>query len=90
MNVVEIAPLTAGSPVPLTVNVYVPEEVPFPEFPDGACQKSPQPVIAPRAVISRKAPSIERQLRRREGIPRKTRKARTAPPLAPIHPRPLL
>jgi hypothetical protein len=30
-------------------------------------------------------PNIDRQLRRRAGIPRNTRKAKTAPP-APIHP----
>jgi hypothetical protein len=42
--------------------------------------------MPPRAIINATAPNNERQLRRRDGIPRKTRKARTAPPPAPNHP----
>jgi hypothetical protein len=34
-------------------------------------------------------PSIDRQLRRLAGIPKKTSRARTAPPPAPAHPLPL-
>ena len=55
-------------------------------FPAGACQKSPHADMPPRAIINATAPNNERQLRRRDGIPRKTRKARTAPPPAPNHP----
>ena len=85
--------MTAGSPVPLTVKVYVPAVVPSAVSPPGACQKSPQPARPPSATMRATAHSIDRQLRRRDGIPRKTRKAITAPPPAPTHarflPRPL-
>jgi hypothetical protein len=49
----------------------------------------PQAAMLPSAAITTRTPSIDRQLRRRAGIPRKSRKARTAPPPAPAHPRPL-
>jgi hypothetical protein len=74
---------TAGAPVPVTVNVYAPAVVPPAVFPAGACQKSPQPAKPARAAITRIALSIDRQLRRRAGIPKKTSNANTAPP--PIH-----
>ena len=47
----------------------------------------PQLVSPPSAAIIAKMPSIVRQLRRREGTPRKRTNASSAPPLAPIHPR---
>jgi hypothetical protein len=49
----------------------------------------PQAARPPNAMIMTRMPSIERQLRRRAGIPRKRRKARTALPPAPAHPLPL-
>ena len=58
------------------------------EFPPGASQKSPHPAKLPNTAITASALSIERQPRRRAGIPRKTRRASTAPPV-PIHPLPL-
>jgi hypothetical protein len=39
--------------------------------------------------MSATAPSIDRQMRRRAGIPSRIRSARTAPPPAPPHPLPL-
>ena len=81
--------VTVGSPVPVTVNVYVPAVVPFAVFPPGACQKSPQPARPPSAAMIAKAPSIDRQLRRRAGIPKSTRKASVMPLPAPIHPLPV-
>lgn len=49
----------------------------------------PQAAKLPSTAIITKTPSIERQLRRRAGIPRKRRRARTALPPAPVHPLPL-
>ena len=68
-----------GLPVPVTVKVYLLAVVP--ELPDPVkvlCP--PQAVRPPNAAINSKRPSIDRQLRRRAGIPRNTRNARTAPP----------
>lgn len=47
----------------------------------------PQPASVPSAAMSTKTPSIDRQLRRRAGVTRSTRNARTAPP-APAQPLP--
>ena len=41
----------------------------------------PQAANPPNTVIKSRTPSIDRKPRRRAGIPRKTRKARTAPPV---------
>jgi hypothetical protein len=49
-------------------------------FPAGACQKSPQPAKPASAAITRIPLSIDRQLRRRAGTPKKASKASTAPP----------
>lgn len=42
----------------------------------------------PSATTATRTTNIDRQLRRRVGIPRKTRKARNRPPLTPGQPRP--
>jgi len=47
-----------------------------------------QPASPPIAAISTTIPSIRRQLRRRDGIPKNTSNARIAPPPAPVHPPP--
>ena len=44
--------------------------------------------MAPRITISTIAPTIDRQLRRRAGIPKNSSNASTAPPPAPIQPFP--
>jgi hypothetical protein len=77
---------TATLPVPVTVKVYVPAVVP--EVPVEPVLPLPQAVRLPSAVINTRMPSMERQLRRRAGIPRKTRKASIAPPPAPAQPLP--
>jgi hypothetical protein len=75
--------LTDGFPTPVTVKVYVPAEVPgsllvvVPEPPPV-----PQLERLAKAAISINMPTIDRQLRRRAGIPRNSRNASTAPPLA--------
>jgi hypothetical protein len=46
----------------------------------------PQPLSVPITAISSIAPSIARHPRLREGIPKKTSRARTAPPPACIQP----
>ena len=46
----------------------------------------PQAVRLPSAAIRIKAPSMARQLRRRAGMPKNTRRARTKPLPVPIHP----
>ena len=46
-----------------------------------------QPASVPSATMSTKAPSIARQLRRRAGVTRSTKNARTAPPV-PAQPLP--
>jgi len=80
----------ASLPVPVTVKTYVPVVVPavpvvllvFEEE-----EPPPQALRLPSSVINTRTPSIDRQPRRRAGIPRKTTKARSAPPAAPKTPR---
>ena len=49
----------------------------------------PQALRLASATISARTPTIDSHLRRRAGIPRKTRKARTEPPPAHARPKPL-
>ena len=88
MNVVVGAGVTVGFPVPVTMKVYVPADVPGLLFEPPLVTLPPQADKLPSAVITIRIPSIERQLRRRAGIPRKTRSASTAPPPAPAQPPP--
>jgi hypothetical protein len=70
--------------------MYVPAVVPgVPVEPPPPLPPPPHAVMLPSAAIMIRTTSIDLQLRRRAGIPRKSRKARTAPPPAPAQPRPL-
>jgi len=81
--------VTEGVPVPVTVKMYVPAVVPGVPVLVVVLPPPPHAVRLPNAAITTRTPSIDRQLCRRAGIPRKSRKARTAPPPAPAQPRPL-
>jgi len=76
----------AGFPVAVIVKVYVPAVVPRFLLPPPPLP--PQPAMVPRTTISTNIPSIDRQLRRRAGIPKNSNSASTAPPPAPIQPLP--
>ena len=89
MKVVVGAGVTGIDPVPVTVKVYVPADVPeVPVEPPPVLPPPPQAARLPSAAIMIRTISIERQLRLRAGIPRKMRKAKTAPPPAPDQPLP--
>lgn len=49
-------------------------------------EEPPQPVTVPKAASNSRRPSMALQLRRREGIPRKTSRAKAAPPPRCIQP----
>ena len=82
------AGVTGIDPVPVTVKVYVPADVPEVPVEPPLGVLPPQAAMLPNAAIMIRTISIERQLRLRAGIPRKMRKARTAPPPAPDQPLP--
>jgi hypothetical protein len=89
VKVVVGAGVTVGFPVPVTVKVYVPGDVPeVPVEPPPMLPPPPQAARLPSAAIMIRTISIERQLRRRAGIPKKSKKAKTAPPPAPDQPLP--
>jgi len=77
-NVTVAVVLLVSLPVPVTVKLYVPAEVPGLLWVVVAVPL-PQALRVPRAAISIRMPSIERQLRRRAGIPKKSRMANSAP-----------
>jgi hypothetical protein len=87
VNVVVGAGVTVGLPVPVTVKVYIPGVVPALGV-DELLLLPPQAARLPNAANISRTTSIERQLRRRAGTPRKSKKARTAPPPAPGQPLP--
>jgi hypothetical protein len=89
MKVVVGAGVTEGLPVPVTVKVYAPAVVPGLLWPPPPPLLPPHPAKLPSTTIATRTPSIDRQLRRRAGMPMNTRNASSAPAPPPVQPRPL-